>query len=145
MNILQLEDQIKGLPDQQLMQEAKAPTGQMPQYLLISEVQRRADMRKRYEAQQPQNEGTISDQIMNGGIGSLQQQGQQHPPVGFGETDPAAQMQQQMGQMQPQRQGQMPPRGMPPVGFGETDPAAQMQQGMPVSYTHLTLPTILLV
>ena len=47
MNILQMEDTIKGLPDEVLMQEAEQPTGQVPQYLVISEVQRRTDMRKR--------------------------------------------------------------------------------------------------
>ena len=49
MNILQMEDTIKGLPDEVLKQEAEQPTGQVPQYLVISEVQRRTDMRKRYQ------------------------------------------------------------------------------------------------
>ena len=54
MNILEQEDIIKGLPDQALMQEAQMPSGQVPQYLVVSEIQRRSDMRKRYKSEQEQ-------------------------------------------------------------------------------------------
>jgi hypothetical protein len=81
MNILQTEDLVKGLPDQRLMQEAQNPSGQIPQFLLISEVQRRADMRNRFEQQKPENEGTVSEQILNQGImGAQPQQPPQHQP-----------------------------------------------------------------
>lgn len=63
MNILEQEDIIKGLPDQALMQEAQMPSGQVPQFLVISEIQRRKDMRKRYNSERPQ-EGTVKDQIL---------------------------------------------------------------------------------
>ena len=39
MNILEVEDLVKGLPDEALMQEAQQPSGQygyVPQFLLIS-------------------------------------------------------------------------------------------------------------
>ena len=48
MNILEVEDIIKGLPDQALQKEAQAPSGQVPQFLVVSEIQRRTDMRKRF-------------------------------------------------------------------------------------------------
>ena len=70
MNILEIEDLIKGLPDQALMQEAQQPSGRMPQYLVVSEIQRRGDMRKRFQAQQ-QEKGTVAEQILQGGIASL--------------------------------------------------------------------------
>jgi hypothetical protein len=61
MNILEIEDIIKGLPDQSLIQEAQAPSGQMPQFLVVSEIQRRADMRKRFQNQQQEMpQGTIA-------------------------------------------------------------------------------------
>ena len=41
MNILEKEDLIKGLPDNVLQQQMQNPTGELPQYLLISEIQRR--------------------------------------------------------------------------------------------------------
>ena len=105
MNILQQEDIIKGLGDDRLMQEAKAPSGQVPQFLIVSEIQRRTDMRKRYEAGRDQPEGTIAEQIMNGGIGSIQR-----PPEGQGGPPP------QMPQQLPQGQGISPnPNQFPPA------------------------------
>jgi len=73
MNIFEQEDIIKGLPDQALMKEAQMPSGRLPQYLVVSEIQRRADMRKRFAGQQQQAPaGTIKDQVISGGIAEVQ-------------------------------------------------------------------------
>ena len=69
MNILEIEDMIKGLPDMALRKEATQPTGRVPQFLVISEIKRRSDMRKRFQERQPQ--GTIKDQIVNEGIAAM--------------------------------------------------------------------------
>jgi len=87
MNILQQEDIIKGLPDQALQEEAKSPSGQVPQFLVVSEIQRRTDMRSKYkDPNQQQPQGTIADQITQEGIASVQPQQQQpqqgQPPQG---------------------------------------------------------------
>lgn len=106
MNILQQEDIIKGLPDDALMQEAQAPSGQVPQFLVVSEVQRRADMRKRYQEQQ-QPQGTVAEQIVGEaqqGIASMQQQGGPPPPQA------------------------MPPQGMPNLGISMPDSGMPPQQ-----------------
>lgn len=72
MNILQMEDMVKGAPDDQLLQEAQQPSGQIPHFLIISEVQRRTDMRKRHQNQQQETpQGTVSDQILREGLGSM--------------------------------------------------------------------------
>ena len=76
MNILQMEDMIKGLPDQVLMQEAQMPSGQIPQFLALSEVQRRKEMRDKFQAP-PQ--ATVADQILQSGIASAMPQ---QPPQG---------------------------------------------------------------
>jgi hypothetical protein len=113
MNILEIEDIIKGLPDQSLIQEAQAPSGQMPQFLVVSEIQRRADMRKRFQNQQQEMpQGTIADQIVQGGIMAMgnRQPIQSMPPQG----------------MPPQGMPPMPPQGMPPQGMPPMPP-----QGMP--------------
>jgi len=68
MNILEMEDLVKGVPDQRLIQEAQQPSGQLPQFLVMSELQRRQDMRKRFQAQQEQPQGTVKDQILREGI-----------------------------------------------------------------------------
>ena len=45
MNIIEQEDLIKGLPDQALFQQAQNPNSQVPQFLVVSEIQRRTDMK----------------------------------------------------------------------------------------------------
>ena len=104
MNILEQEDIIKGLPDQALMMEASAPTGQVPQFLVISEIKRRADMRKRYENQQQQEQGTVKEQIMAEAMGIPSVMPQQMAPAG---APPAGAM--------PPPMGGMPPQGAPPM------------------------------
>jgi hypothetical protein len=69
VNILEIEDMVKGLPDQALQKEAQRPTGQVPQFLVVSEIQRRSDMRKRFSERQPQ--GTVKDQIVQQGIAAM--------------------------------------------------------------------------
>ena len=97
MNILEVEGIIKGLPDQTLQKEAQAPSGQVPQFLVVSEIQRRTDMRKRFQSQQQeQPQGTISLQIVQEGIASIAPPPQQMMP------------QQPMPQQQP-----VPPQQMP--------------------------------
>ena len=107
MNIFQQEDVIKGMPDQALMKEAKAPTGRIPQYLVVSEIQRRADMRKRFAGeQQSMPQSTVKDQIVSGGIVSVGQQ-RQAPQGGMMPQMPAAQP------MPPQQPMPVPPQPMP--------------------------------
>lgn len=88
MNILQMEDLVKGMPDQLLMQEAQMPSGQIPQFLSLSEIQRRKEMRDKLQAP-PQ--ATVADQILQGGIAAAMPQ---QPPQG----------------------GMGPPPGGPPMG-----------------------------
>ena len=70
MNILEQEDIIKGMPDASLQQEMSVPSGQVPQFLVLSEIQRRTDMRDRFEASEPQPTTTVRDQIMAEGLGA---------------------------------------------------------------------------
>jgi len=71
MNIIQLEDNLKGLADSNLQNEMINPTGMYPQYLVMSEIQRREDMRKDYEGRVASNEKTpplpsMREQMMAG-------------------------------------------------------------------------------
>ena len=106
MNILEKEDLIKGLPDNVLQQQMQAPTGELPQFLLISEIQRRTDMRKTLQ-EQPKKE-TVSDQIMMEGIMA------NRPPMQPQMQQP--QMPQQMPQQMPPMPQQMP---QPPIGMAQ--------------------------
>lgn len=80
MNILEQEDLIKGLPDQALFQQADNPTGDIPQFLVISEIQRRTDMRKRFEAAEPQPQTTAAQRIVSEGLGAAMAPQNSLPP-----------------------------------------------------------------
>lgn len=128
MNILEAEDMVKGLPDQVLFQYAQNPPPQIPQYLAISEVQRRQDMRQRFQAQQGGNEPTVKDQILQGGIGAtgMAPPISSAPPMApMGAAPPGAPMQ------QPMTGAPMPPMGM---AMGGLTPGGivRMQQGRTV-------------
>lgn len=111
MNILEMEDMVKGLPDQVLTQYAQFPDPQIPQFLALSEMQRRQDMRQRFQAQQQGMEPTVKDQILQGGIASAMPPDGIAPPMGQGMAPP---MDQAMAP--PMNQGMAPP--MPPQGMG---------------------------
>jgi hypothetical protein len=140
------------LPDQSLIQEAQAPSGQMPQFLVVSEIQRRADMRKRFQNQQKEMpQGTIADQIVQGGIASMgnRQPIQSMPPQGMPSQGMPPMPQQGMPQGMPQQgmpMQQQPPMSlpMPPPMSPPMMPPAQgmaaggvvrMQGGLQTPYT----------
>jgi hypothetical protein len=136
MNILEAEDMVKGLPDQVLFQYAQNPPPQIPQFLAISEVQRRQDMRQRFQASQGGNEPTVKDQILQGGIASAggPPPGTQQPPpmAPMGAAPPGAPMQ------QPMTGAPMPPMGMAQGGQvpyrmqqGGTAPSFLERSGLP--------------
>jgi len=107
MNILEQEDLIKGAPDNLLLQEAQSPTGRVPQFLVVSEIQRRKSMRDRFSAQEQQPEQSVAEQIVAGAASQM-------PPQGIGALQPQMpppplpQMPQQAPVMA------MPPPQMPP-------------------------------
>ena len=49
MNILEQEDIVKGMPDEVLIAQSQNPTGGIPQFLLVSEIQRREKIRASYQ------------------------------------------------------------------------------------------------
>jgi hypothetical protein len=122
MNILEQEDIIKGLPDQALMKEASAPSGQVPQFLVVSEIKRRSDMRKRYQEQQQQPQGTVKDQIVMEamGIGGVMppQMAPQQPPMAPAGAPPMGGMP-PMAPPMPQAGIASAPQGMPPMGMAQ--------------------------
>lgn len=75
MNIIEIEDEVKGLPDEVLIEKAQNPDGNMPTFLVVSELQRRKDMRQRHQAQKGKGrKPTVKDQVLAEGIASLQPQ-----------------------------------------------------------------------
>ena len=60
-NILEQEDIVKGLPDAALDSEMQQPSGQIPQFLILSEIHRRTEMRNNFAA----NEDDLSTPIVS--------------------------------------------------------------------------------
>jgi hypothetical protein len=70
MNILKLQDELKSVPDNALVGYVQNPTGHVPSYLALSELQRRKDMREKYQQAQPEKTTVAED---------LEQQAQPQP------------------------------------------------------------------
>ena len=61
MNIVKLQNELKNVPDQALIGYVQNPTGQVPSYLALSELQRRKEMREKYQQAQQYAAGLGKD------------------------------------------------------------------------------------
>ena len=61
MNIIKLQNELRGVPDDALIGYVQNPTGHVPSYLALSELQRRKDMREKYQAQQAPQSSVADD------------------------------------------------------------------------------------
>jgi hypothetical protein len=98
MNIIQISEQLKDVPDQFLMQEIQNPTGSYPSYLVVSELTRRKRMRDGAIKQEPTT--SVAEDLV--GISST--------PEAAQSTLGAAQQMMAQPQQMPQ---QMPPTNAP--------------------------------
>lgn len=101
MNILEVQDKLKDLSDKQLYGRMQTPDGLAPQYLILSEMTRRRDMRREADAPNGQlPEAPLSETIPQELLGSAAQGGGGVPaPTGPGGGQ---QMQQGLGSVVPQ-------------------------------------------
>lgn len=145
MNLIQLQNDLQMSPDQWLQQQLVQPTGQIPQFLVMGELQRRKEMRDGAKAEQPGPRGSMAEEYARGlgqadvgNYGQAMQQAQQGPPPGPpagnqpgvppGQGMMTSPIQQGEGMMSPPGQS---PQGMapPPQGFrdgGEVDGQSPM-------------------
>lgn len=65
MNIIQVQDRLKGVTDDALIQYVENPTGEVPTYLALGEIGRREDIRKQYQAAQAdQPQKTVAEEMI---------------------------------------------------------------------------------
>ena len=64
MNILELQDNLKDLPDSALMREMQMPSGSAPQFLVLSELKRRKRMRDEFKRQEASNMPTVAEEVV---------------------------------------------------------------------------------
>jgi len=50
MNILEVQEVLKGMPEDQIAREIRNPTGQIPPFLALSELNRRKEAQAAYKA-----------------------------------------------------------------------------------------------
>lgn len=67
MNMLDVQDKLKGLSEQQLVQEMQMPSGNAPQFLVLSEITRRKRMRDSMQ-QQPDNSTVAQEAVAAAGV-----------------------------------------------------------------------------
>ena len=64
MNIIELQDSLKDVSDNVLMREMQSPSGNMPQFLVLSELTRRRRMREDYNRQMAADMPTVAEEVM---------------------------------------------------------------------------------
>ena len=87
MNIIQIQDRLKGLPTDALVNYVEQPMGEVPIYLALGELQRRKEMRERYQADQ-MPPPSVAEQIvaenkpqpMQMGLGAMAPEAAPTPP-----------------------------------------------------------------
>lgn len=68
-NVVQIEARLRNLSDEQLGGELQQPSGMAPSYLVLTELQRRKDMRKSYEGEQARyaaTQPTVAEEMAAG-------------------------------------------------------------------------------
>ena len=63
MNIIKIQDQLKNAPDNALIGYVQNPSGHVPTYLALSELQRRKEMRNSYQANKPEDKTVAEDLV----------------------------------------------------------------------------------
>ena len=97
MNIIQIQDRLKGLPEDALVNYVEQPMGEVPIYLALGELQRRKEMKERFQASQPEKP-TIAEQLvaeskpMQMGLGAMAPQQMMPGSEGVGAPPPAPEM-----------------------------------------------------
>jgi hypothetical protein len=64
MNILDVQDKLKNLSEQQLVQEMQMPSGSAPQFLVLSEITRRKRMRDDLMSSQQMPQQTVAEEAI---------------------------------------------------------------------------------
>ena len=64
MNLLQVQDDLKNFSQDQLVKEMQQPSGTTPQFLVLSELNRRKRVKGDFEARQAQNQPTVAEEAV---------------------------------------------------------------------------------
>lgn len=72
MNIWQQQDQLKGMQDDALQQEASNPSGSVPPFLVLTEINRRKTVRERYDGEKARRQPstTVAEDLLAAPLGT---------------------------------------------------------------------------
>jgi hypothetical protein len=91
MNIIQIQDRLKGMPKEAIIKYVQNPTGDVPTFLALSELQRRKDSEEKYASMQ-ESPATVAEQVVSEnmpmGIGNMVAQNQPVPNTGIAAPQP---------------------------------------------------------
>jgi len=66
MNIIDLQESLKDYPDSKLMNEMQRPSGNLPQFLVLGELQRRKRMRDDFKRREAADTPTVAEEMITG-------------------------------------------------------------------------------
>jgi hypothetical protein len=81
MNLIEIAEDLKNVPDQYLMQEVQQPTGNYPAYLVVSELGRRKRMREKVAKDMPTQ--TVAEELATPPQPQMPQMGTMMPQAGL--------------------------------------------------------------
>jgi hypothetical protein len=136
MNLVDLQDKLKSFSEEQLVGEMQMPTGQLPQFLVLSEITRRQKMRDSLAQQEGQEQTTVAqDAIATAGM-PAEFAGQMAAGMApqtdmMGNTGAMPQQDMMPEQGMPQAPPQMPVQGMAGGGIVALQQGGSVGRGQP--------------
>ncbi len=120
-----MQEILKGIPDDKLMQEVQQPTGNAPTYLVMTEIERRKKVRDEYTGQlKEQDKKTVLEDMI------APPEDMMAPPPMMQALSNGMQMPPSAGQIPPSAPSQMPMPPAPPPSMGmEAGGPVYMQTG----------------
>ena len=64
MNIIELQDNLKNFSEDQLVNEMQTPSGMIPQFLVLSELNRRKRVKDDFAARSAENQNTVAQEAI---------------------------------------------------------------------------------
>jgi len=65
MNVLEIQNDLKNFSEEQLIKEMQQPSGSAPQFLILSELNRRKRVKGEFEARQAKNMPTVAEEAVS--------------------------------------------------------------------------------
>ena len=64
MNIIEVQDNLKNFSEDQLVSEMQSPSGMIPQFLVLSELNRRKRVKDDFAARSAENQNTVAQEAI---------------------------------------------------------------------------------